>query len=170
MLNRKPEGLSVEMNPHNHLVGGKPMEAAMNTMRNALMDQHFSTAPAEAPSDRLSNRQMSKTFKALSDETRRRILELLEENQSAVGGIVENFNLSQPTISRHLSILRDANLVIDERQGQSVIYRLNHAELAAAMRRFFQQFRSCEEMLRDLPEAGAPSSSASDEDDSGITS
>lgn len=142
------------------------MEAAMNSTRNPVTNQHFAAAPDHTLSERRAKRQMSKTFKALSDETRRRILELLEENQSAVGGIVENFNLSQPTISRHLSILRDANLVIDERQGQSVIYRLNHAELAAAMRRFFQQFRSCEEMLRDLPDAAPPANGKG----SGITS
>ena len=112
------------------------------------MEKEVSGTPQQPP----DTRRMSKTFKALSDETRRRILEILEKYQSAVGGIVERFNLSQPTISRHLSILREANLVIDERQGQSVIYRLNHEELASAMRHFFRQFRTCEELLRDSAE------------------
>jgi ArsR family transcriptional regulator, arsenate/arsenite/antimonite-responsive transcriptional repressor len=74
---------------------------------------------------RREERQMTKVFKALSDGTRQEILRLLEENQRTVGEIVGNFNLSQPTISRHLSVLKEADLVVDQRQGQNVIYRLN---------------------------------------------
>lgn len=117
------------------------------------MEKQVAAMPPQPPDTcNPDTRKMSKTFKALSDETRRKILELLEHNQSAVGGIVDRFDLSQPTISRHLSILREANLVIDERRGQSVIYRLNHEELASAMRHFFRQFRTCEEMLLDSAE------------------
>lgn len=93
-------------------------------------------------------RQMTKVFKALSDGTRQEILRLLENNQRTVGEIVGNFHLSQPTISRHLSVLKEADLVVDQRQGQNVIYRLNDNALSASMREFFGQFRSCQSELR----------------------
>ena len=57
-------------------------------------------------------RGMTKVFKALSDGTRQEILRLLEHNERTVGEIVGNFELSQPTISRHLSVLKEANLVV----------------------------------------------------------
>ena len=77
---------------------------------------------------------MTKVFKALSDGTRQQILRLLERRECTVGEIVSNFELSQPTISRHLSVLKEANLVVDKRRGQNVIYRLNHDALADSMR------------------------------------
>ncbi len=93
-------------------------------------------------------RQVTKVFKALSDSTRQQILRLLESHQRTVGEIVGNFNLSQPTISRHLSVLKEADLVVDQRQGQNVIYRLNDEALSASMREFFGQFQSCQSVLR----------------------
>ena len=93
-------------------------------------------------------RQLTKVFKALSDGTRQEILRLLEGNQRTVGEIVGNFSLSQPTISRHLAVLKEADLVVDQRQGQNVIYRLNDETLSASMRGFFGQFRSCQHSLR----------------------
>jgi len=95
-----------------------------------------------------TERQMTKVFKALSDATRQEILRLLESHQRTVGEIVGNFNLSQPTISRHLSVLKEADLVVDQRQGQNVIYRLNDDALSSSMRDFFGQFRSCQQALR----------------------
>ncbi len=93
-------------------------------------------------------RQMTKVFKALSDGTRQEILRLLESHQRTVGEIVGNFKLSQPTLSRHLSVLKEADLVLDRRQGQNVIYSLNDEALSTSMRAFFGQFRSCQEALR----------------------
>ncbi len=95
------------------------------------------------------DRYMERVFMALSDETRRGILVLLEGKDRAVGEIVANFHLSQPTISRHLSVLREANLVRDERQGQRVIYRLNGEMLTHSMRDFFGKFGQCREELRE---------------------
>ena len=69
-------------------------------------------------------------------------------HQRTVGEIVGNFNLSQPTISRHLSVLKEADLVVDQRQGQNVIYRLNEPALSTSMQEFFGQFRSCQEVMR----------------------
>jgi len=94
------------------------------------------------------NRRMTKVFKALADGTRQEILQLLEDQQYTVGEIVSKFDLSQPTISRHLSVLKEADLVIDQRRGQNVIYRLNELSRADAVRHFFGQFRSCQEVLR----------------------
>ena len=88
-----------------------------------------------------NGRHLNKFFKALSDETRRRILRLLNEGDRTVGEIVGNFHLSQPTISRHLSVLKEANLVVDQRQGQHVIYRLSAASLARSAETFFSDFR-----------------------------
>ena len=64
-------------------------------------------------------------FKALSDPTRREILRLLGERERTAGEIVDRFQLSQPAISRHLAVLRNAGLVTATRDGQSVIYALD---------------------------------------------
>lgn len=64
-------------------------------------------------------------FKAMSDATRRKIIELLKEGPKTAGEISEHFPTAQPTISRHLSILKNAHLVIDQREGTFIIYRLN---------------------------------------------
>ncbi len=86
---------------------------------------------------------MNKFFKALSDETRRNILRLLDDREHSVNEIVGNFHLSQPTISRHLSVLKEANLVLDQRRGQHVVYQLNSPALADSARRFFGRFDDC---------------------------
>ena len=58
------------------------------------------------------------TFKALSDPTRREILQLLKDNGRTAGEIAAQFDTSAATISHHLSILRDAGLVSDEKRGK----------------------------------------------------
>ncbi|MDK0684731.1 autorepressor SdpR family transcription factor [Clostridium perfringens] len=68
---------------------------------------------------------MSKVFKALSDETRREILKLLSKKDMSAGEISEHFNMSKPSISRHLEILREAELISSERKGQFIIYSIN---------------------------------------------
>ncbi len=64
-------------------------------------------------------------FKAMSDATRRKIIELLKEGPKTAGEISNHFTHAQPTISRHLTVLKNANLVIDQREGTFIIYRLN---------------------------------------------
>ncbi|KPV44108.1 autorepressor SdpR family transcription factor [Alicyclobacillus ferrooxydans] len=64
-------------------------------------------------------------FKAMSDGTRRKIIELLKEGPKTAGEIVNHFSHAQPTISRHLNVLKNANLVVDQREGTYIIYRLN---------------------------------------------
>lgn len=68
---------------------------------------------------------MSKVFKALSDETRREILKLLSKKDMNAGEISEHFNMSKPSISKHLEILREAELISSERKGQFIIYSIN---------------------------------------------
>ena len=68
---------------------------------------------------------MSKVFKAISDVTRREILSLLSKGDMTAGEIADKFNMSKPSISKHLDILRDAELVTSEKKGQYVIYSIN---------------------------------------------
>ncbi len=64
-------------------------------------------------------------FKAMSDPTRRRIIELLKEGPQTAGQIATHFAHAQPTVSRHLAVLKAANLVVDQRDGTFIIYQLN---------------------------------------------
>jgi DNA-binding transcriptional ArsR family regulator len=68
---------------------------------------------------------MSDAFKALADPTRRDILRLLKDGPKTSGEIAEHFPTAWATISRHLGQLRDAELIVSERQGQQIIYELN---------------------------------------------
>ena len=65
------------------------------------------------------------TFKALSDPTRRRILELLRAGPRSAGELGEHFGTSAATVSHHLSVLREAGLVTDEKQGKYIYYELD---------------------------------------------
>lgn len=64
-------------------------------------------------------------FRALADGTRRQILSLLRDGALTSGDIAARFDSSWPTISRHLAILREADLVSTERRGQEIYYELN---------------------------------------------
>ena len=68
---------------------------------------------------------MQLIFGALSDETRRAILEALREGPQTSGQLADRFDTSWPTISRHLAALRHAGLVVSERRGQEIVYELN---------------------------------------------
>lgn len=65
------------------------------------------------------------SFKALSDPTRREILALLRRGPMAAGDIVSQFDVSGATVSHHLSVLKDAGLVLDDKQGKYIYYELN---------------------------------------------
>jgi len=64
-------------------------------------------------------------FKALNDPTRREILELLKEKDLTAGEIADQFNISKPSISHHLDLLRQAGLVVSVKVGQFIYYSLN---------------------------------------------
>lgn len=68
---------------------------------------------------------MNSLFKALNDETRRQIIELLKVRDMNAGEIAEAFNISKPSISHHLDILKRAELISSEKKGQFVEYSLN---------------------------------------------
>jgi ArsR family transcriptional regulator len=68
---------------------------------------------------------MNDVFRALSDPTRREILEMLRKGPRTSGEIAEKFSTSWATISRHLSVLKDADLILAERDGQHIVYELN---------------------------------------------
>lgn len=68
---------------------------------------------------------LSETLKAISDPRRRQILEMLREGRRPAGEIAERFELSNATVSHHLSILRQADLVSVSREGTYVYYELN---------------------------------------------
>ena len=69
------------------------------------------------------------TLKALADPTRREILDLLKAGRLAAGQIVDHFDVSGPSISRHLAILKDADLIRDTREGKYIYYELNASVL-----------------------------------------
>ncbi len=68
---------------------------------------------------------MNALFKALNDETRRQIIELLKKKDMNAGEIADEFNISKPSISHHLDILKRADLISSEKKGQFVEYSLN---------------------------------------------
>ena|SRR5688572_13635147 len=64
-------------------------------------------------------------FKALDDATRRKILDLLRGGDQTAGAIADHFQVTRPTISHHLDLLRQADLILAERRGQFIVYSLN---------------------------------------------
>ncbi len=68
---------------------------------------------------------MNDIFKALADPTRRKILKMLRDKDLTAGEISDAFNISKPSISHHLNSLKQANLVMSDKQGQNVLYSLN---------------------------------------------
>ena len=73
------------------------------------------------------------TMRALSDPIRREILELLKSGRLAAGEISEKFPVSGAAISKHLSVLKDADLIRDAREGKFIYYELNTSVLEEVM-------------------------------------
>lgn len=73
------------------------------------------------------------TMKALSDPIRREILELLKSGRLSAGEIGEHFPVSGAAISKHLSVLREADLIRDAREGKFIFYELNTSVLEETM-------------------------------------
>ena len=69
------------------------------------------------------------TLKALSDPTRREILNLLKTGAMAAGEIAARFDMTAAAVSRHLSVLKDADLIRDNREGKYIFYELNASVL-----------------------------------------
>ena len=76
---------------------------------------------------------LQETLKALSDPTRREILQMLRGGSKSAGEISDHFDITAAAISRHLSILKDADLIRDQREGKFIIYTLNTSVLEDVM-------------------------------------
>lgn len=72
---------------------------------------------------------MASTFELLADPTRRQLLETLREGEWSVGALVERLQISQPSVSKHLRVLREAGLASVRKDAQRRIYRLNSEKL-----------------------------------------
>jgi DNA-binding transcriptional ArsR family regulator len=79
---------------------------------------------------------VSRIFRALADPTRRQILQELKTGELAAGEIASCFPISGPSISRHLSILKAADLISERREGNRILYRLEPEEIASAVGNF----------------------------------
>ena len=84
---------------------------------------------------------MNILFKALNDHTRREILEMLKEGDMNAGDIADKFNMTKPSISHHLDLLKQADLVVSMKKGQFVEYSLNMTVMDEIMA-WFVQFKT----------------------------
>jgi DNA-binding transcriptional ArsR family regulator len=83
---------------------------------------------------------MNAVFRALSDPTRRRILQMLRAREMTAGEIATQFDLAKPTLSGHFAILREADLIDSEKSGTTITYRLRLSVLEEAWLSFADQF------------------------------
>ncbi|WGM37586.1 autorepressor SdpR family transcription factor [Caulobacter sp. NIBR1757] len=83
---------------------------------------------------------MSSVFKALSDPTRRRVLQLLRAGPMTAGDLADQFAVSKPTMSAHFAVLREADLVHAEKAGKQVLYHLKLSVLEEALMGFANTF------------------------------
>lgn len=84
--------------------------------------------------------QQQSVFKALSDPTRRKILQLLKKQSMSAGDIARYFDISKASLSHHFSLLKQAELVRTERRGQQIIYSLNMTVFEDVAALMFQLF------------------------------
>ena len=84
---------------------------------------------------------LNQIFKALNDPTRREILEMLKEKDLTAGEIADRFNISKPSISHHLDLLRQAGLVVSVKEGQFIYYSIN-TTVMDEMLKWILQFKS----------------------------
>jgi ArsR family transcriptional regulator len=84
---------------------------------------------------------MNILFKALNDQTRRDILEMLRKGEMTAGEIADQFNISKPSISHHLDLLKQAGLVESVKEGQFIYYSLNTTVVDDIIK-WFMQFRT----------------------------
>ena len=78
--------------------------------------------------------------KALADDTRQRILEMLLEGERSVGNIADAFTISQPTISHHLNVLKQFGLVTSRKEGKQVFYAINRDNVVECCGRLIAKF------------------------------
>ena len=76
---------------------------------------------------------LQQTMRALADPIRRQVLNLLKKGRMSAGEICEHFDVTGASISRHLSVLKDADLIRDEREGKFIFYEINTSVLEDVM-------------------------------------
>lgn len=81
---------------------------------------------------------MNNLFKALNDPTRREILEMLKDGDMTAGDIAERFDMTKPSISHHLDLLKQADLVASVKKGQFIYYSLNMTVMDEILAWFIQ--------------------------------
>ena len=81
---------------------------------------------------------MNRVFKALSDPTRRRVLQLLRERPMSAGELADQFPVSKPTMSAHFAVLQEADLIEAEKSGRTILYSLKMSVLEEALFEFAQ--------------------------------
>ncbi len=91
---------------------------------------------------------MNAVFKALSDPTRRHVLELLRDRPMTAGDLADHFPVSKPTMSAHFAVLREADLVHVEKLGKLMIYRLKLSVLEDALLGFVGAFSAVAEAAK----------------------
>lgn len=94
---------------------------------------------------------MSSVFKALSDPTRRRVLQLLRAGPMTAGDLSSHFDVSKPTMSAHFAVLKEANLIHAEKSGKSITYYLMLSVLEEALMGFAHTFGLGAEPTGDRP-------------------
>jgi ArsR family transcriptional regulator len=80
--------------------------------------------------------------KALADDTRQKILQMLLEGEKCVSDIVDAFSMSQPTISHHLNILKQFGLVASRKDGKQVFYSINHDNVVECCGQLIAKFEA----------------------------
>jgi DNA-binding transcriptional ArsR family regulator len=84
---------------------------------------------------------MNEVYKALSDPTRRRILELLRKRDMTAGELAEHFDLAKPTLSGHFQVLKEADLIQADKVATTITYRLNVSVLEEALLALMNSFK-----------------------------
>jgi ArsR family transcriptional regulator len=84
---------------------------------------------------------VSRVYQALADPTRRRVLELLRDQDMTAGELAEHFALAKPTMSKHFAVLREADLIHGEKNGTSITYSLNVSVLEDALVSLMSSFK-----------------------------
>ena len=81
-----------------------------------------------------------KVYKAIADPTRRKIMQLLRQGDMTAGELAEEFDFAKPTLSRHFSVLRNADLIQGTKSGTTITYRINVSVLEEAMVAMMETF------------------------------
>lgn len=84
---------------------------------------------------------MNLVYKALADPTRRRVLELLREGDMTAGELSEHFDIAKPTLSKHFTVLKEADLIFGRKNGTSITYSLNISVLEEALMALLNNFQ-----------------------------